>query len=274
MPILQSDIAGASVLGATGLTGQTGATGSTGVQGASGSGATGVGYFGLTSSTSIAIGTGSKVFTTNLTATATAFAVGQRVRVASTSTPVNYMEGLIASFSGTTLTVTVDWTGGAGTIASWTITAAGQLGATGPGGGVTVVDDNTSPEVQYPAMARVISGSMSTGYVTSDKLYFQPTTGTLSATTFNSLSDESQKTNIKIINDALNIIENLDGITFDWKDKSGSSAGLLSQQVEKHLPQLVDEYQGLKSLNYDGVIGILVEAVKTLSQKVKDLESK
>lgn len=272
MTINLSDISTSAL---TGPTGPTGATGATGVQGASGAqGSTGVGYYGLTSTTSITIGTGSKIFTTNLAATATAFAVGQRVRVSSTATPANYMEGLIDSFTTTTLTVTVDWTGGSGTIASWTISAAGQLGATGPGGGVTIQDDSTTVTVQYPAMARVVSGSMSTGYVTSDKLYFAPNSGVLSATTFNSLSDENQKTNIKTILKALEIIECLDGVTFDWKDGSGSSAGLLAQQVEKYLPQLISDHEGTKSLNYDGVIGILVEAIKELSQRVKNLESK
>jgi hypothetical protein len=114
-----------------------GPTGPTGPQGPVG--ATGVGYVNLSSTSSVAIGTGSKVFTTNIANTATAFAVGQRVRAASTATPANFMEGVIASFSGTTLTITVDFTGGSGTLASWNIVATGTVGATGPTGptGVT-----------------------------------------------------------------------------------------------------------------------------------------
>lgn len=86
----------------------------------------GIGYYGLTSSTSIAIGTGSKVFTTNLADTQTAFTVGTRVRVASTVTPTNYMEGNITAFSSTSLTVNVDATGGSGTISSWTFSSIGS----------------------------------------------------------------------------------------------------------------------------------------------------
>jgi hypothetical protein len=103
-----------------------GATGATGP--------TGIGYAGLTSATSTTIGTGSKAFTTNLAATATAFAVGQRVRLASAADPANFMEGAITAFTSTTLTVNVDLTGGSGTLADWNISAAGQVGATGATG--------------------------------------------------------------------------------------------------------------------------------------------
>ena len=116
-------------MGQTGPTGKTGPTGSTGVTGPTG--ATGLGYYGLTSTTSIAIGTGSKVFTTNLASTATSFAVGTRVRVAYTTTPTNFMEGVITAFSSTSLTVNVDYIGGSGTYAVWNIVNAGVVGTTG-----------------------------------------------------------------------------------------------------------------------------------------------
>jgi hypothetical protein len=90
----------------------------------------GVGYYGLTSSTSTLIGTGSKTFTTNFDSTATAFTVGTRVRLAYSVTPANFMEGVITSFTGTTLVVNVDNTGGSGTYASWTVSVAGSFSAT------------------------------------------------------------------------------------------------------------------------------------------------
>lgn len=104
-------------MGATGPKGETGAQGAKGDTGAKGE--AGIGYAGLTSATSIKIGIGSTVFTTNLSATATAFAVGARVRVASKATPANFMEGLIIAFSGNTLTVLVDVTSGTGTFNDW-----------------------------------------------------------------------------------------------------------------------------------------------------------
>jgi hypothetical protein len=49
-------------------------------------------------------------------------------------TPTNYVEGIITSFSGTTLVITSDAFGGSGTYTSWNIVAAGNVGATGATG--------------------------------------------------------------------------------------------------------------------------------------------
>lgn len=106
--------------GPEGKQGATGAKGDAGAQGAKGdTGAMGLGYAGLTSTTSIKIATGEISFTTNLASTATAFAVGSRIRVASKATPANFMEGLITAFSGNTLSILVDVTSGSGTFNNW-----------------------------------------------------------------------------------------------------------------------------------------------------------
>jgi hypothetical protein len=127
--------------GPTGLTGIQGTVGPTGIQGTTGPtgisgpiGATGLGYRGLTSDTSTTIGTGSKSFTVSLLNTATAFVVGTRVRIAYTLNTANFMEGVVTTFASTNLTVNVDLTGGSGTYALWSISVAGQQGATGPAG--------------------------------------------------------------------------------------------------------------------------------------------
>ena len=69
-------------------------------------------------------------------------------------------------------------------------------------------------------------------------------------------------------------MENIKGVTFDWKESNIPSAGLLAQDVEKYLPQLIENVDDKKTLNYNGVIGILVEAIKELNEKVKQLENK
>lgn len=82
-----------------------------------------------TSTSSIAIGTGTKVFTTQ----ADKDFNGNNVRVFSDADPTNYMDGL-ASYSGTTLTVTVTAVGGSGTFTDWTIRVNGARGAAGTAG--------------------------------------------------------------------------------------------------------------------------------------------
>ena len=90
----------------------------------------GIGYYGLTSTSSVAIGTGTKTFTTNLNSTNTAFTVGSRVRVAYPPDPTYFMEGNITAFSGTTLTIYSDVYGGSGTLANWSFTSVGSAGVT------------------------------------------------------------------------------------------------------------------------------------------------
>jgi hypothetical protein len=87
-------------------------------------GATGPSYQ-ATSTTSLAIGTGSKSFTTQASR---GYTVGQRLRASSSASTSNYMEGVVTSYSSTTLVLNVDRTGGSGTIASWNINITGDAG--------------------------------------------------------------------------------------------------------------------------------------------------
>jgi len=126
--------AGYCVLNASGISGATGPTGSTGPTGATGAtgsaGATGAGYT-ATSTTSFAVGTGSTSFTTQ---TGLAYSVGAFVRASSAANGANYMQGLVTSYSGTTLVVNVTETGGSGTHTDWNINLVGNTGSTGSTG--------------------------------------------------------------------------------------------------------------------------------------------
>jgi hypothetical protein len=48
---------------------------------------------------------------------------------------------------------------------------------------------------------------------------------------------------------------------------------VIAQEVEKVLPELIGQGE-TKSVNYNGLIGVLIEAVKELSEEVKDLKKK
>ena len=108
----------------------------------------GIGYYNLTSTTSTLIGTGSKTFTVSTPSTSSAFTVGTRVRVAYTTTPSNWMEGVITAFSSTSLTVNVDAVGGSGTYAAWTFSVAG-VNNSSLVVGTTAITGGTSGRVLY-----------------------------------------------------------------------------------------------------------------------------
>jgi hypothetical protein len=109
----------------------------------------GIGYYGQTSTTSTTIGTGSKTFTVGIPVTSTAFTIGTRVRFAYTTTPSNFMEGIITSFSTTSMVVNVDSTGGSGTYAAWTVSIAGNQGNSGLTVNTTTVSGGTTGNILY-----------------------------------------------------------------------------------------------------------------------------
>jgi len=133
--------------GATGAQGNTGATGATGAQGIAGptgptgptgaTGTTGAGYY-ATSTTSNTIGVGLRVFTTQA-----GLAYSNNARVRAAFSPTNYMEGVVTSYIGTTLTINVNYIVGAGTYSNWTINIAGNIGPAGPTGPTGLLPNGT-----------------------------------------------------------------------------------------------------------------------------------
>jgi hypothetical protein len=93
-------------------------------------------------------------------------------------------------------------------------------------------------------------------------------------------SDEKLKTDIKKVEDALEKLQQLRGVTFTFKKDGKQSAGVIAQDVEKVLPQAVSVVERLtdgeeyKSVNYDALFSIVIEAVKDLANRVEALETK
>ena len=87
-------------------------------------------------------------------------------------------------------------------------------------------------------------------------------TGTLNATNFNSTSDITLKENVSLIDNALDMVKKLDGIGWNWKDNGKASLGVSAQNVETVAPELVGQGEH-KSVNYNGLIGILIELLKS-----------
>ncbi len=147
--------------------------------------------------------------------------------------------------------------------------------AAAPGGSITVNDDTSTDATRYLTFTSATSGSVGVASVSSTKLQFNPSTGTLSATVFTSLSDETQKTNIQPIQNAIDTTKQLEGVRFDWKDNQQPSLGLIAQQVEKVIPEVVNtDSNGVKSVNYGSLIGLLVEAIKEQQVRIEELEKK
>jgi len=95
-------------------------------------------------------------------------------------------------------------------------------------------------------------------------------TGIVTATDYNSASDIRLKENIQKIDNPIDKIIRIEGVTFDWKSSNKSSMGVIAQNIEKVLPQLVNG-EDSKTVNYNGIIGLLIECVKTQQEQIDNL---
>ena len=142
-------------------------------------------------------------------------------------------------------------------------------------GGLQVVYSDTRyvqiPRTGSGAMLKVGGDIVATGNVTA---YFS--------------SDERLKENIEPIPSALDKIEQISGVYFDWTDdylkSKGNTTelihpkhdvGVIAQQVEQVLPEVViTRADGYKAVNYEKIVTLLIEGIKELKHEIDELKEK
>ena len=90
-------------------------------------------------------------------------------------------------------------------------------------------------------------------------------------------SDESLKDNIQTISDALDKVTQLRGVEFDRNDIEGNphQIGVIAQEVEEVIPEVVITHEdGIKSVAYGNLVGLLIEAIKDLKEEVNELKAR
>ena len=79
-----------------------------------------------------------------------------------------------------------------------------------------------------------------------------------------------QIVDIKQIQNPIETVKKIDGVTFNWKEDNDPSMGVIAQNVEKILPEIVSG-EDVKSVNYSGLIGLLIETVKDQQKQIDEL---
>ena len=96
---------------------------------------------------------------------------------------------------------------------------------------------------------------------------------------YGSPSDAKYKENVKPIKNALDKVMDLEGVSFDWKENNEildikEDIGFIAQDVQKVIPELVRENEeGNLSLRYQGLIPVLLEAMKEQQKQIDDLKA-
>ena len=111
-----------------------------------------------------------------------------------------------------------------------------------------------------PSQKLHVSGNILATYIYGTAFYYS--------------SDRNLKTNIQPISNALDKVQQLQGVTFDWKEDGSSSVGLIAQDVEEVFPELVHtDEEGVKSVEYANLVAVLIEAVKEQQKEIDELKA-
>lgn len=98
--------------------------------------------------------------------------------------------------------------------------------------------------------------------------------------TSNNFSDARLKKNVQNLENALDQLSKLRGVTFEWKNPENHrndarvQTGMIAQEVERIFPTWVSEHEGKKHLIPVGFEGLVVEALKELKQRIVNLEQR
>ena len=177
---------------------------------------------------------------------------------------------------------------GASTISSnvtWTLPATdgtnGQALTTNGSGTLswatagTTISDETTNATRYRAFLSASSGSATAIYVSSTKFTVNPSTGVLTTVSITESSSIALKENVAPIENALDAIMKLVGVTYDRRDGSKQDeAGLIAEEVDKVLPNIVTKDQNGRpdAIHYTKLTAYLIEAVKSLKAEINSLK--
>jgi hypothetical protein len=98
-------------------------------------------------------------------------------------------------------------------------------------------------------------------------------------TAYGSLSDRRLKENIENIPDATKKVQELNGVTFNYKKDGKKATGLIAQELQEVLPEAVYTTENIETgeehlaIHYGNVIGLLVESIKELKAEIEDLKN-
>jgi len=94
-------------------------------------------------------------------------------------------------------------------------------------------------------------------------------------------SDKRLKKDVKTIDNALDMVKQMRGVTYKFKHNDREGVGVIAQEIEKVLPQVVSDVDRddegdkhpIKTVSYGNIVGVLIEAIKEQEKRIEHLES-
>jgi hypothetical protein len=140
------------------------------------------------------------------------------------------------------------------------------------GDNITITTEPSSNTITITSTGGSLGGAQSTQAI-ANTLALRDENADLYANNFYSTSDFNLKENIRTIENAVNTVIELRGVRFNWKGSSIDQLGMIAQEVERVLPEVVSDTE-TKSVNYAVVVSVLIEAIKELNERIKTLENR
>lgn len=161
------------------------------------------------------------------------------------------------------------------------ITSASVVAVSGGGGGGGVGGSGTTNFVPKWSgstsltNSKIFDNGTNVGIGTSSPLFSFDVSGTIRATNdIIAFSDARVKENIETISDATEKVRFLRGVTFNKINESKRTMGVIAQEVEAILPEVVyTDENGMKAVAYGNMVGLLIEAVKEQQHEIQQLKA-
>ena len=149
------------------------------------------------------------------------------------------------------------------------------------GSGNVIIGDQMKQAWSKTGDHQLVVGAGGTSWIEGDSSFnvgigtALPTTklqviGEVTATDFNTTSDRNLKTNIATISDPILKINQLRGVSFNWLENSKPAMGVIADEVQEIIPEIVNDTDP-KTVNYNGLIGLLIEVVKDQQSQINEL---
>ena len=133
---------------------------------------------------------------------------------------------------------------------------------------------STNERMRITATGNVGIGTSSPAYILDVNGNIN-SSGTVYATHFDNISDISLKENIIQLTNSIELLSKLNPVSFDWKDSGEKSFGLIAQEVEKILPEIVHQKtDNTKTVSYIQLIPLLIQAIKIQQQQIDNINRK
>jgi len=123
--------------------------------------------------------------------------------------------------------------------------------------GNLIIKSGTTTAATFSGANVTFAGTLASGAITSS--------GDVTA-----FSDERLKTDIKTIDNALNMVADMRGVYFNKDGAAGT--GVIAQEIQNILPEVVHDKQEFLSVAYGNMVGVLIEAIKELKKEVELLK--